>query len=96
MTKGDITMLYVKVLRGGQITMPKQLRKVLEIKEGDILEVEVKNHKVVLKPKALVDKDAAWARLNHVMERVGKRHRRISEKEVENDVLEAIKAVRTK
>jgi AbrB family looped-hinge helix DNA binding protein len=32
-------MPFVKVLRGGQITMPKELRKVLEIKEGDILEV---------------------------------------------------------
>jgi AbrB family looped-hinge helix DNA binding protein len=76
--------------------MPKQLRKDLEIKEGDILEVEMENHKVVLKPKALVDKDQAWTRLNHVMERVGKRHRKIPEKKVEKDALEAIKAVRSK
>ena len=89
-------MPYVRVLRGGQITMPKQLRKVLEIKEGDILEVEMEDHKLVLKRKALVDKDLAWARLNDVMERVGKRHRKISEKEVEKDALLAIKAVRSK
>jgi len=89
-------MPYVRVLRGGQITMPKQLRKVLEIKEGDILVVEMEDHKLVLKRKALVDKDLAWARLNDVMERVGKRHRKISEKEVEKDALLAIKAVRSK
>ncbi len=89
-------MPFVKVLRGGQITMPKELRKVLEIKEGDILEVQMEKNKVVLKPKILVDKNQAWARLNQVMAKVGKRHGKTSEKEVDSDVLEAIKTVRSK
>lgn len=89
-------MPYVKVLRGGQITMPKSFRKALEIKEGDVLEVEMENHKVVLKPKALADKEQAWARLKQIMDKVGKRHRKIPEEEVEKDVLEAIKTVRSK
>ena len=89
-------MSFVKVLRGGQITMPKELRKVLEIKEGDILEVQMEKNKVVLKPKILVDKNQAWARLNQVTAKVGKRHGKISEKEVDSDVLEAIKTVRSK
>jgi AbrB family looped-hinge helix DNA binding protein len=89
-------MPFVKVLRGGQITMPKELREVLEIKEGDILEVEMEKNKVVLKPKVLVDKDQARARLQQVMAKVGKRHGKISEKEVERDVLDAIKTIRSK
>jgi AbrB family looped-hinge helix DNA binding protein len=89
-------MPFVKVLRGGQITMPKELREVLEIKEGDILEVEMEKNKVVLKPKVLVDKDQARARLQQVMAKVGKRHGKISEREVERDVLEAIKTIRSK
>ena len=89
-------MSFVKVLRGGQITMPKELRKVLEIKEGDILEVQMEKNKVVLKPKVLVDKNQAWERLNQVMAKVGKRHGKSSEKEVESDVLDAIKTVRSK
>ena len=89
-------MPFVKVLRGGQITMPKELRKVLEIKEGDILEVQMEKNKVVLKPKVLIDKDHAWARLRQVMAKVGKRHAKISEKELDTDVLEAIKTVRSK
>jgi AbrB family looped-hinge helix DNA binding protein len=89
-------MPFVKVLRGGQITMPKELREVLEIKEGDILEVQMEKNKMVLKPKVLVDKDQAWARLQRVMAKVGKRHGKISEKEVEKDVLEAIKTIRSK
>jgi len=76
--------------------MPKELREFLEIKEGDILEVEMENRKVVLKPKVLVDKDEAWARLNQVIKKVGRRHRKISAKEVEEDVLEAIKATRSR
>ncbi len=89
-------MPFVRVLRGGQITMPKELREVLEIKEGDILEVEMEKNKVVLKPKVLVDKDRAWNKLNQVTAKVGQRHRKIPEKEVEKDVLEAIKKVRAK
>ena len=89
-------MSFVKVLRGGQITMPKELREVLEIKEGDILEVKMEKNKVILKPKVLVDKNQAWERLNQVMAKVGKRHGKISEKEVDSDALEAIKTVRSK
>jgi AbrB family looped-hinge helix DNA binding protein len=89
-------MSFVKVLRGGQITMPKELREVLEIKEGDILEVQMEKNKLVLKPKVLVDKNQAWERLNQVMAKVGKRHGKISEKEVESDALDAIKTVRSK
>ena len=89
-------MPFVKVLRGGQITMPKELREVLEIKEGDILEVQMEKNKVVLKPKVLLDKNQAWKRLDKIMAKVAKRHGKISEKEVENDVLEAIKTVRSK
>jgi antitoxin PrlF len=94
--KGDKIMPYVRVLRGGQITMPKELRKSLEIKEGDILEVEMENKKVVLKPMALADKEEAKARLKQIMDKVGKRHRKIPEEEVERDVLEAIKSIRSR
>ncbi len=55
----------------------------------------MENHKLVLKPKALVDKDQAWARLKQKTNKVGKRHREITEEDVEKDVLEAIKAVRS-
>jgi len=89
-------MAFVKVLRGGQITMPKELRKVLEIKEGDILEVQIEKNKVVLKPKVLVDKEHVWKRLDKMMAKVGKRHDKIPEKEIESDVLEAIRAVRSR
>ena len=49
-------MPVIKLLRHGQITLPKELREVLGVKEGDILEAEMKENQVVLKPKTLIDK----------------------------------------
>ena len=51
-------MPMVKVLRNGQVTLPKGLRKALGIKEGDVLEVDFNKAGVVLKPKVLVDKES--------------------------------------
>ncbi len=40
----------VKVRKNGQITIPAKIRKKLGIKEGDILEIEVVDGKIVLTP----------------------------------------------
>jgi len=49
-------MTVVRVLRHGQITLPKNLREVLDIKEGDILEIGLEQSCLVLRAKMLVDK----------------------------------------
>ena len=46
----------IKVIRNGQITLPKEFRDALGVKEGDILEAEMKENQMVLKPKILIDK----------------------------------------
>lgn len=67
-------MALVKVLRHGQVTLPKEFRDVLGINEGDLMEVELEGTKILFKPKAVVDKGAvqptdaaaeqqAWGRL---------------------------------
>ena len=38
-----------------QITLPSKIRKALRIKEGDYLEAEVEDNKIVLIPKILQD-----------------------------------------
>ncbi|VAX19754.1 hypothetical protein MNBD_NITROSPINAE03-1781 [hydrothermal vent metagenome] len=48
-------MPFVKVLRNGQITLPKEVRESLGLRDGEILEVEVKKSQVILKPKILMD-----------------------------------------
>lgn len=49
-------MPLVKVIRHGQVTIPKELRDVLGIKEGDVLEAEIVGNIIVFKPKTLIDK----------------------------------------
>ncbi|MCD6317810.1 AbrB/MazE/SpoVT family DNA-binding domain-containing protein [Candidatus Aerophobetes bacterium] len=49
-------MPLVQVREKAQITIPSKIRKALSIKEGDYLEAEVEDNKIVLIPKILVDK----------------------------------------
>ena len=50
-------MSVVKILRHGQITLPKEIRKILGVEEGDLLELGLENARVFLQPKVLVDKE---------------------------------------
>jgi len=49
-------MPVVKILRHGQITLPKGIRKILGVEDGDLLELGLENARVFLQPKVLVDK----------------------------------------
>lgn len=52
-------MPLVQVREKAQIILPSKIRKALGIKEGDYLEAEVEDNKIVLIPKILVDKAQA-------------------------------------
>ncbi len=49
-------MPVVKIIKSGQITLPKEFRKALGMKEGDILEAKMEDDRVILKPKTHIDK----------------------------------------
>jgi AbrB family looped-hinge helix DNA binding protein len=51
-------MALVKVLRHGQVTLPKEFREILGINEGDLMEAELESGRILLKAKAVVDKEA--------------------------------------
>lgn len=57
--KGGKLMPLVQVREKAQIALPSKIRKALGIKEGDYLEAEVEDDKIVLIPKILVDKAKA-------------------------------------
>ena len=54
-------MPVVKILRHGQITLPKEIRKIMGVEEGDLLEVGLENARVFLQPKVLVDKETMFS-----------------------------------
>ena len=49
-----------KVTRHGQITLPSEVRRRMDIVEGDLIEVGIVEGKIMLTPKRLVDKSQAW------------------------------------
>lgn len=53
-------MALVRLLRGGQVTLPAELRQKLQVKEGDYLEAEVVENGMLLKPVAFVSRERAW------------------------------------
>jgi AbrB family looped-hinge helix DNA binding protein len=69
-------MPYVKVKTKGQVTIPAEFRRDLNLKEGDLLEVLVERGGILLTPKTVVDRyDEEWAK--NVLEEAaeeGKRH----------------------
>ncbi len=89
-------MALVKVKEKFQITIPAPIRRKLGLKVGDYLELEEAGGSIVLRPVAVVDKrkGEALEKLEKVLKRVrGKPD--LAEEEVERDVLEALKAIRS-
>lgn len=48
-------MPIIKVIRNGQITLPKEFREALNIDKGQVLEAELKESRIILKPLAFVE-----------------------------------------
>ena len=63
-------MPFVKVKEKFQVTIPVELREALHLSVGDILEATLEQDEIVLKPKVVVDRRAAWDRLLAVIDRV--------------------------
>lgn len=57
------SMPYVKVKTKGQVTIPAEFRRDLNLEEGDLLEAVVERGSILLKPKTVVDRyDEEWAK----------------------------------
>jgi len=52
-------MPVIKVIRNGQITLPKEFREALGIDEGQMLEAEIEESRIILKPVAFVERGPA-------------------------------------
>ena len=68
--KGKTIMPWAKVLRSGQITFPKEVRDKLSLKEGDIVDFEIRDAMVIMRPKVLVDKAEAMKTFSQTVKRL--------------------------
>lgn len=53
-------MPLTKVGSRHQVTIPKEIVEKLQLKSGDYVEVTLEDSKVVIVPKAVVDREEAW------------------------------------
>ena len=56
-------MTLVRALRGGQVTLPADVRQRLKLAQGDYLEAEVVEQGVLLRPVLDVEREKAWRRV---------------------------------
>jgi AbrB family looped-hinge helix DNA binding protein len=63
-------MALVRMLRGGQVTLPAEARRALKLSEGDYLDLEVKGGTVTLKPVTVIDRAEADRQLDAILGRV--------------------------
>jgi AbrB family looped-hinge helix DNA binding protein len=91
-------MPYVKVKTKGQVTLPAEFRRDLNLKEGDLLEAVIERGGIVLKPKTVIDRyDEEWA-INVLKEakKEGRRPKSREEEEAEERRLLALGARQAK
>jgi antitoxin MazE len=43
-----------------QVTIPNEIIKSLNLKSGDMVDISIDNHQIVLKPVIMIDKAQAW------------------------------------
>lgn len=84
-------MPIIKVLRHGQVTLPADIRKTLKLTEGVLLQVEVHNGAVTIRP---LDRRAAKRRIRELLEEERAAYRDWDPKEIDTAIAEAIAAVR--
>ena len=53
-------MATTKVTRNYQVTIPADIRRILWIKIGTLVDFVVEKGALIMRPKTLVDKDQAW------------------------------------
>lgn len=59
--QGGAAMSLVKIKDKFQVTIPTEIRKEIHLEEGDLLEVTIQNNIIILKPKAVIDRDVETA-----------------------------------
>ena len=85
-------MPWAKVLRSGQVTLPKEIRESFDLKEGDVVDFQIRGSEIVVRPKTFVDKDKAevWQMFDAMHEKMKGQ----DPEEVERLIEETIQEVR--
>jgi AbrB family looped-hinge helix DNA binding protein len=89
-------MALMRVRRMAQLTLPAEVRRALNVQEGDFLEATIVKEGVLLKPVAVVERERAWERIADLKSRVRvlKPDPNKSDTEAEEEIAEMVKEFR--
>jgi len=87
-------MPLVKVIRNGQITIPKEFRNSLKIKDGDLLEIERSGFGFFVKPKVVLDKDEAMEKFMNGVAQIREKMKGADPEEVDAAIADAVRAAK--
>jgi AbrB family looped-hinge helix DNA binding protein len=89
-------MSLVKLKGKGQMTLPIEIRELLALDEGDLLEANVEKGKIVLIPKTVLDRSTAFKALKTIAAKAEKHWRTEgkTDEDMERLINETVKEVR--
>jgi AbrB family looped-hinge helix DNA binding protein len=85
-----------RVQAKGQVTIPREIRRKLNLKKGDMVIFEEIEGGVIVKPASVVDDDTLRGEVSAIIQRIRARFADHSPEEIEALVNEAILSVRGK
>jgi antitoxin MazE len=68
-----------KIARNGHITIPRKIRKMLNIEDGDIIKFNVEGNKITITPGVIIDKDQAYFFKKETQEQIKKSEKEFKE-----------------
>jgi len=86
----------VRVQEKGQVTIPRQIRKKLNLKRGDLVVFVETEAGVIVKPASVIAEDALRAEVTAVVRSVREKFKDYSADEIESMVEDAIRETRGK
>ncbi len=84
-------MTIVKLLGNGQLALPEEIVKALKLTEGTLLQVELRNGTVTLRP---LDRRAAKRRFAELVAKEREAFRNVDPKEIEAVIAAAVAAAK--
>ena len=86
----------VRVQEKGQVTIPRQIRKKLNLKRGDLVVFVETEAGVIVKPASVIAEDALRAEVTAVVRSVREKFKDYSADEIDSMVEDAIREARGK
>jgi AbrB family looped-hinge helix DNA binding protein len=81
-------MPLARVLQKGRITIPKAVRHILDISEGDLVDFEISGQTVILRPRVFVEQAETelFANIRRMHERIGDADPEVMEKAIDASI----------